>query len=81
MNKHTTLSLDEYAADFIDKQVARGDFASPSDVVEAGLKLLEQQQARVDLLRQAIVEGEESGPSTPFDFDEFLARKHRERGL
>ena len=81
MNKHTTLSLDEYAADFIDKQVASGDFASPSDVVEAGLKLLEQQQARADLLRQAIVEGEESGPSMPFDFDEFLARKHRERGL
>ncbi|MCR5856146.1 type II toxin-antitoxin system ParD family antitoxin [Mesorhizobium sp. J428] len=81
MNKHTTLSLDDHSAEFIEQQIDGGNFASASEVVAAGLKLLEERQAKIEALRAAIIEGEESGPSTPFDFDEFIARKRRERGL
>jgi antitoxin ParD1/3/4 len=35
---------------------------------------------RVGALRAALIEGERSGPSTPFDFDEFIERKrHRSK--
>lgn len=78
MNKHLALDLDRHSEDFIDHQVEEGNFASPSEVVRAGLQLLEEQQ-KIDALRAAIIEGEESGPSRPFDFDAFIARKHRER--
>lgn len=81
MNKHTTLALDEHAADFIEQQIEGGNYSSASEVVSAGLKLLEERQEKIERLRAAIIEGEESGPSTPFDFDAFIARKHLERGV
>jgi len=31
--------------------------------------------AKIEALRVALIEGEESGPSTPFDFEAFIARK------
>jgi antitoxin ParD1/3/4 len=30
-------------------------------------------------LRAALIEGEESGPSTPFDFEAFIARKRKQK--
>lgn len=81
MNKHAPLALDQRATDFIEQQLEEGTFQSPTEVVEAGLKLLEERQAHIERLRAAIIAGEESGPSEPFDFEAFIARKHRERGL
>jgi hypothetical protein len=31
------------------------------------------------MLRAALIEGEQGGPSTPFDFEAFIARKRRAR--
>ncbi len=47
-------------------------------VVRAGLRLLEEYEARLEALRSALIEGEESGPATPFEFDAFLSRKRAE---
>ena len=46
-----------------------------SDVVGADLRLLEEQEAKLDALRMALIEGEKSGASTSFDFEDFIARK------
>lgn len=81
MSKHSTFALDQHSTRFIDRQVEEGNFGSPSEVVSAGLKLLEERQEKIERLRAAIEEGENSGPPQPVDFDEFIARKHRERGL
>jgi len=35
--------------------------------------------AKLAALRAALIEGEESGPSTPFDFEAFIARKRNEK--
>jgi antitoxin ParD1/3/4 len=37
--------------------------------------LLEDRETQLRALREALIDGERSGPSTPFDFDAFLARK------
>lgn len=76
MNRHTSLALDQHATDFIGQQIDEGNFQSASEVVQAGLKLLEERQARIEGLREAILEGEESGAPQPFDFEEFLGRMH-----
>jgi antitoxin ParD1/3/4 len=37
--------------------------------------VLEEQKAKLAALRAALIDGEKSGPSTAFDFDDFIARK------
>ena len=40
---------------------------------------VEEQAAKLAALRAALVEGEQSGASTPFDFEAFIARKRAAR--
>ena len=75
MSKNTSFSIGEYFSDFVETQVKEGRYSSASDVVLAALRLLEEQEARLAPLRAALIEGEQSGRSTPFDFAAFIARK------
>ena len=79
MPRNTSISLGDHFSDFIDTQVKTGRYASASDVVRAGLRLLEENEARVEALRAALIAGEQSGPSTEFDFDAFITRKRAQR--
>lgn len=74
MGKNTSVVLGDHFVSFIDTQVAEGRYSSASDVVRAGLRLLEAEEAKLNALRAALIAGEESGPSTEFDFDDFLKR-------
>ena len=75
MPRNTSVSLGDHFTGFIGERVASGRYSSASDVVRAGLRLLEEHEARVEALRDALVEGERSGPAAPFNFDAFIARK------
>jgi antitoxin ParD1/3/4 len=77
MSKNTSISLGDHFAEFIEEQVKSGRFRSASDVVRAGLRLLEEREARLSALQAALIEGERSGEPEPFDFDDFLERKRR----
>jgi antitoxin ParD1/3/4 len=66
-------------SNFVEAQVKEGRYSSASDVVRAGLRLLEEQEAKLAALRAALIAGEQSGPSTPFDFEAFIARKRASR--
>jgi antitoxin ParD1/3/4 len=78
MARNTSVSLGDHFATFIDAQVRAGRYGSASDVVRAGLRLLEEHEAKVQALQEALVAGEESGPAVPFDNEAFLKRM-RER--
>ena len=75
MGKNTSFSLGDHFVAFVEEQVAEGRYGSASEVVRASLRLLEEQEAKLAALRSALIAGEESGPSTPFDFNAFIARK------
>ena len=78
MPKNTSMSLGDHFASFIETQVQAGRYGSASDVVRAGLRLLEEHEGKVKALQEALIEGEQSGKPQPFDFDEFKARKRAE---
>ena len=75
MARNTSISLGDHFAHFIDSQVEAGRYGTATDVIRAGLRLLEEHEAKVTALRSALIEGEESGPATAFDFDSFIANK------
>ena len=80
MPKNTSISLGDHFTAFIDERVAEGRYGSASEVVRAGLRLLEEHEARLASLRAAVAEGEASGEARPFNMDGFLAVKVAERG-
>jgi antitoxin ParD1/3/4 len=75
MGKNTSISLGAHFATFIENEVAKGRYASASEVVRASLRLLEEREARLEAVRAALNEGEASGPSEAFDFDAFFEAK------
>ena len=80
LNRNTSVSLGSHFAEFIDRQVQQGRYGSASDVVRAGLRLLEEQEAKVKMLQNALIEGELSGPPTQFDNSAFVKRMLSKHG-
>jgi len=74
MARNTSVSLGDHFAEFIDVQVQTGRYGSASDVVRAGLRLLEEHEAKVKALQDALIAGEKSGPPVSFDSKAFLKR-------
>jgi antitoxin ParD1/3/4 len=75
MAQNTSISLDDHFTGFLSREVSSGRYRSASEVVRAGLRLLEDQETQLAALRSALAEGEASGAAEPFDFDAFIAAK------
>lgn len=76
MARNTSFALSDHFTDFINEQVASGRYGSASEVVRAGLRLLEERERRLKVLHDAIDEGEASGIAEEFDVDAFLSEMH-----
>ncbi|MDP0880715.1 type II toxin-antitoxin system ParD family antitoxin, partial [Klebsiella variicola] len=75
MSKNTSIVLSEHFQAFIAEQVEKGRYGSASEVVRAGLRLLEDREARLARLRAALIEGEQSGVAEAFDIGAFIAER------
>ena len=83
MSKNTSISLGNYFDQFVQSQVSAGRYKNVSEVIRAGLRLLENEEAKAIALKNAIQEGVDSGIAHEFDpkknLDE-LKEKRRENG-
>jgi len=61
MQKNTSVTIGSHYEKFIAQQISMGRFGSASETIRAGLRLLEERETRLSLLRKALIEGEESG--------------------
>jgi antitoxin ParD1/3/4 len=75
MAKSTSVELGEEIAGFVSGQVESGRYRSASEVIRAGIRLLQNEETKMAALRAALVEGELSGSPAPFDIDGFIAAK------
>jgi len=61
MAKNTSISLGTHFDEFITERIKNGRYGSASEVVRAGLRLLETSETKLDTLRIMLAEGEKSG--------------------
>jgi len=67
MGRNTSVSLGNYFETFVDNRVSEGRFKNASEVIRAGLRLLEEEENKVIALKKAINEGIESGIAENFN--------------
>jgi antitoxin ParD1/3/4 len=67
MNRNTSISLGTHFDNFIQSRISKGRFKNASEVVRAGLRLLEEEENKTIALREAIREGIESEIDNNFE--------------
>lgn len=72
MAKNTSISLGEHFDSFIASQIESGRYGSASEVVRAGLRMLEDTESKLNTLRRMLNEGEQSGLAD-YNYDAFIA--------
>ena len=81
MGKNTSISLGEHFEGFIVAQIKTGRYGNRSEVVRSALRAMEEREQRVEALRKALIEGEQSGPYSPFDMEEIIASARQKADL
>lgn len=72
MAKNTSISLGEHFDGFIASQIQSGRYGSASEVVRAGLRILEDTESKLNTLRRMLAEGEQSGLAD-YNYEAFIA--------
>ncbi|MDN3690183.1 type II toxin-antitoxin system ParD family antitoxin [Cyclobacterium jeungdonense] len=81
MGKNTSISLGNYYDNFIENRLKEGRFKNASEIIRAGLRLLEEEENRNAMLRAEIEKGIESGIDEDFDPQEFKKMIRKEHGI
>lgn len=77
--KNTSISLGNYFDQFVSGQVSGGRYKNVSEVIRAGLRLLEDEESKAIALKNAIQKGLESPRVENFHFDENLIQLKAEK--
>ncbi len=79
MAKNTSISLGSHFDDFIKGQVTNGRYGSVSEVIRAGLRKLEDDERKLEMLRALIEEGKASG-TAEYSYDSLMQELDEELG-
>ena len=74
MGCNSSISLGNHFEDFVDDSVSTGRFKNVSEGIRAGLRLLEEEEAKITALKNAITEGIESGITRNFSPNTHLVK-------
>lgn len=74
MGRNTSISLGDHFENFVDNRISTGRFKNASEVIRAGLRLLEEEENKISVLKKAIKEGFDSGVVKKFDPKKHLTK-------
>lgn len=81
MGKNTSVILGEYYEELIKKEMSIGTYASASEMIREGLRLLDERKQKIHAINNALDAGEKSGEPLSYDHNAFLkkmATKHKQ---
>jgi antitoxin ParD1/3/4 len=81
MNRNTSVSLGSYFDSFIQSRISAGRFKNASEFVRAGLRLLEEEENKIIVLKEAIKEGIDSGAASDFNPQNHLQNLKAQKNL
>jgi antitoxin ParD1/3/4 len=67
MGRNTSVSLGDYFENFVDGRISEGRFKNASEVIRAGLRMLEEEENKIMALKKALNDGMESGIAENFN--------------
>ncbi|MGZ5884460.1 MAG: type II toxin-antitoxin system ParD family antitoxin [Burkholderiaceae bacterium] len=76
MPRNTSVTLGEHFDRFVVEKIKEGRFQSVSEVIRAGLRKLEEDEAKLKALRLKLQAGEDSPVVENFDGNSFIATMH-----
>lgn len=59
MQRNTSVTLGNHLSQFVEQKVKEGRFESTSEAVRAGLRLLEEHETKLEVLRKQLAIGEQ----------------------
>ena len=71
MPKNTSMTLGTHFDGFIANQINNGRFASASEVVRAALRMFEDNERKIEVIRHMLDEGEASG-TAKYSYQELM---------
>jgi antitoxin ParD1/3/4 len=80
MPRNTSVTLGEHFDSFVNKKIAEGRFQSVSEAVRAGLRLLEEDELKLEALRAKLAAGEASALVEDFSPARFLTEMREKHG-
>jgi putative addiction module antidote protein, CC2985 family len=72
MKKNTSIALGDYFESFVENKISQGRYKNASEVIRAGLRLLESEENRLLALKNAIQKGVDSGVAIDFNPNQHL---------
>jgi antitoxin ParD1/3/4 len=80
MPRNTSVTLGEHFEKFVADKIEQGRFQSVSEAVRAGLRILEQDEIKLEALREKLKASKESPLIEDFDPQQFLVEMRNKSG-
>ncbi|MEG3174391.1 type II toxin-antitoxin system ParD family antitoxin [Sphingomonas sp. ZB1N12] len=75
-----TITLTEQQNDWIAAQIDAGSYTNDSEAIRDLIRREQERSLEIESIRQALIEGEQSGEPEPFDFAAFTQCKAAQHG-
>lgn len=75
-----TITLTEQQNSWIAAQIDAGSYTNDSEAIRDLIRREQERSLEIESIRQALIEGEQSGEPEPFDFAVFKQRKAAQHG-